>query len=179
MPCRWPTGPPGPGGPVRPEGDAGRIGGEGAEPPNPDRSRAVPRGGVGQGAFWRIRRLRQPVPVPLGGAAQGAGGTERRLSPLRHGSGGSGELAPNIMNPARGIRAGWKRNAMKQRMKKRTRILGLPVPVLAFTMLAGLIGLMAFIQPTPASADDAKFYLDCPTTQVREGAGRWTSSWSG
>ena len=54
-------------------------------------------------------------------------------------------------------------------MKKRTGILGLPVPVLAFTMLAGLIGLMIFLQPAPASADEARLYLDCPTTEVREG----------
>ena len=56
-------------------------------------------------------------------------------------------------------------------MKKRTRIPGLPVPVLAFTMLAGLIGLMAFLQPAPApaAADASTFYLDCPTTEVREG----------
>ena len=54
-------------------------------------------------------------------------------------------------------------------MKKRTGILGLPVPVLAFTMLAGLVGLMTFLQPVPAFADQAKFYLDCPTTEVVEG----------
>ena len=51
-------------------------------------------------------------------------------------------------------------------MKKRMRILGLSIPMLA---LAGLIGLMAFLQPAPASADMPKFYLDCPTTEVREG----------
>ena len=54
-------------------------------------------------------------------------------------------------------------------MKKLTGILGWPVPVLAFTMLAGLIGLMAFLQPAPAFADESKLYLDCPTTEVREG----------
>ena len=54
-------------------------------------------------------------------------------------------------------------------MKKLTGILGWPVPVLAFTMLAGLIGLMIFLQPAPASADEARLYLDCPTTEVREG----------
>ena len=51
-------------------------------------------------------------------------------------------------------------------MKKRTRILGLSISMLA---LAGLIGLMAFFQPAPASAHLPKFYLDCPTTEVREG----------
>ena len=54
-------------------------------------------------------------------------------------------------------------------MKKLTGVLGWPVPVLAFTMLAGLIGLMAFLQPAPVHADQAKFYLDCPTTEVVEG----------
>ena len=54
-------------------------------------------------------------------------------------------------------------------MKKLTGILGWPVPVLAFTMLAGLIGLMIFLQLAPASADEARLYLDCPTTEVREG----------
>ena len=54
-------------------------------------------------------------------------------------------------------------------MKKRTRILGLRVPMLAFAAVAGLITLMAFLQPTPAYADLPKFYLDCPTTEVREG----------
>ena len=54
-------------------------------------------------------------------------------------------------------------------MKKRTRILGLRVPMLALAAVAGLIALMAFLQPTPASADLPKFYLDCPTTEVREG----------
>ena len=58
---------------------------------------------------------------------------------------------------------------MKQRTKRWTRILGLPVPMLALGAVAGLIGLMAFLQPTLASADTPKFYLDCPTTEVREG----------
>lgn len=54
-------------------------------------------------------------------------------------------------------------------MKKRMRIPGLPVPMLALAAVAGLIGLMAFLQPAPASADQAQYYLDCPTTEVREG----------
>ena len=41
--------------------------------------------------------------------------------------------------------------------------------MLALGMLAGLIGLTAFLQPDTASADQAKFYLDCPTSEVREG----------
>ena len=36
-------------------------------------------------------------------------------------------------------------------------------------MLAGLIDLMTFLQPAPAFADESKFYVDCPTTEVREG----------
>ena len=70
-------------GPVRSGGDAGKVGGEGTEPPNPDRSAAVPGGGVGPGVFRRVRRLRQPVPVPLGGTPQRASWPERDLSPLR------------------------------------------------------------------------------------------------
>ena len=53
-------------------------------------------------------------------------------------------------------------------MKKRTRAPG----ILALATLAGLmglIGLTALLQPAPASADTAEFYLECPTTEVREG----------
>ena len=54
-------------------------------------------------------------------------------------------------------------------MKLRNRTPGWPVLMLALVAVAGLIGLMAFLQPAPASADAATFYLDCPTTEVREG----------
>ena len=54
-------------------------------------------------------------------------------------------------------------------MKKRTGILGLPVSVLAFTMLVGLTWLAGLHNPAPVLADTAKYYLDCPTTEVREG----------
>lgn len=54
-------------------------------------------------------------------------------------------------------------------MNKRTRIPGMPVPMLALAALAGLIGLMAFLQPAPALADQSRYYLDCPDTEVREG----------
>ena len=54
-------------------------------------------------------------------------------------------------------------------MKERIRTPWWPVPVLALVAVAALIGLMAFLQPAPASADAATFYLDCPTTEVREG----------
>ena len=40
---------------------------------------------------------------------------------------------------------------------------------MALAAVAGFIALMAFFQPAPASADEAKYYLDCPTTEVREG----------
>ena len=73
-------------GPVRSGGDAGKVGGEGTEPPNHDRSAAVPGGGVGPGVFRRVRRLRQPVPVSLDRAPQGAGRTKQDLTPLRAGS---------------------------------------------------------------------------------------------
>ena len=36
-------------------------------------------------------------------------------------------------------------------------------------MLAGLIGLMTFLQPAPAFDDESKYYVDCPTNEVREG----------
>ena len=42
-------------------------------------------------------------------------------------------------------------------------------PVLAFAFLAVLVGLMDVLDPQKAQADEAKFYLDCPTTEVREG----------
>ena len=54
-------------------------------------------------------------------------------------------------------------------MRKRNRTTGWPVIMLALVAVAGLIGLMAFLQPAPASADEAKYYLDCPTAEVREG----------
>ena len=34
---------------------------------------------------------------------------------------------------------------------------------------AGFMTLPAFLQPIPASTDEAKYYLDCPTAVVREG----------
>ena len=40
---------------------------------------------------------------------------------------------------------------------------------LALAAVAGFIALMVFFQPTPVSADQAKYYLDCPTTEDREG----------
>ena len=40
---------------------------------------------------------------------------------------------------------------------------------LALAAVAGFIALMAFFQPAPASADEAKYYLDYSTTEVREG----------
>ena len=40
---------------------------------------------------------------------------------------------------------------------------------LMVALLAGLVGLMSVLDPQKAQADDAKFYLDCPTTEVREG----------
>ncbi len=43
------------------------------------------------------------------------------------------------------------------------------VPTLFFAAVVGFIGLVAFLQPKPVSADAAKYYLDCPTTEVREG----------
>ena len=54
-------------------------------------------------------------------------------------------------------------------MKEMQSTLGWPVPMLASAAVAGFITLVVFMQPTPASADDAKYYLDCPTTEVREG----------
>ncbi len=41
------------------------------------------------------------------------------------------------------------------------------VPTLFFAAVVGFIGLVAFLQPKPVSADAAKYYLDCPTTEVR------------
>ena len=40
---------------------------------------------------------------------------------------------------------------------------------MALAAVAGFIALMAFFQPAPASADEAKYYLDYSTTEVREG----------
>ena len=54
-------------------------------------------------------------------------------------------------------------------MKKIQSTIGWPVLILVFAALAGFIAIMAFLQPAPASADEAEYYLDCPTTEVREG----------
>ena len=52
-------------------------------------------------------------------------------------------------------------------MKQIQSALRWPGRKLALAAVAGFIALMAFFQPTPASADEAKYYLDCPTTEVR------------
>ena len=41
--------------------------------------------------------------------------------------------------------------------------------VIVIVAVLGFIGLMTFGDPAPASADQAKFYLECPDSEVREG----------
>ena len=54
-------------------------------------------------------------------------------------------------------------------MKPKRTILGWPAHIIVVAAILGIIGLMALQETTPVFADRAKFYLDCPTTQVREG----------
>ena len=50
-------------------------------------------------------------------------------------------------------------------LKKPALTLGL----IAISALVALLWISGVLNPQPASADQAKFYLDCPTTEVREG----------
>ena len=46
---------------------------------------------------------------------------------------------------------------------------GLPLGVLIISALVALFWISGILNPAPAFADQAKFYLDCPTTEVVEG----------
>ena len=45
----------------------------------------------------------------------------------------------------------------------------LAMAILALATLIALVWATGSLDPRPASADDARYYLDCPTTEVREG----------
>ena len=54
-------------------------------------------------------------------------------------------------------------------MRMRTGMFGWPVWLLAVAVLIGIIGLIAIHDPAQVDAAQFRFYLDCPTTEVKEG----------